>query len=110
MDQERSEIPISALADPTDMFPAAARGDAWRQSEPGSEMARRLEEKLRDAGWALAFPREANALFVHLPDDVAERLRACGWQFYKFFEPDVYRLMCSWSITAQDIQDFAADL
>lgn len=43
MDQERSEIPISALADPTDMFPAAARGDAWRQSEPGSEMARRLE-------------------------------------------------------------------
>ena len=43
MDQQRSEISISALADPTDMFLAAARGDAWRQSEPGSEMARRLE-------------------------------------------------------------------
>jgi threonine aldolase len=73
-------------------------------------MARRLEEKLRAAGWALSFPREANALFVHLPDDIAERLRACGWQFYKFFEPDVHRLMCSWSTTAQDIEDFAADL
>ena len=65
---------------------------------------------LRAAGLALAFPREANALFVHLPDDIAERLRARGWQFYKFFEPDVCRLMCSWSTTTQDIEDFAADL
>ena len=25
-------------------------------------------------------------------------MEARGWHFYKFFEPDVYRLMCSWSV------------
>jgi threonine aldolase len=90
---------------------ALLANDVWlKNARHSNEMARRLEEKLRAAGLALAFPREANALFVHLPDDIAERLRARGWQFYKFFEPDVCRLMCSWSTTTQDIEDFTADL
>ena len=43
MDQERSEIPVAALAGPTDVLSAATRGDAWRQSGPSGEMARRSE-------------------------------------------------------------------
>jgi threonine aldolase len=89
---------------------ALLTNDLWlKNARHSNEMARRLEEKLCAAGWALAFPREANALFVHLPDNIAGRLWACGWQFYKFFEPDVYRLMCSWSTTTQDIEDFVTD-
>jgi threonine aldolase len=58
----------------------------------------------------LAFPREANALFIHLPNEIAHRLQERGWQFYKFFQSDLYRLMCSWATTAGDVEAFAADL
>jgi threonine aldolase len=33
-----------------------------------------------------------------------------GWHFYKFIEPDVYRLMCSWSTTDRDIAAFVAEV
>jgi threonine aldolase len=33
-----------------------------------------------------------------------------GWRFYKFIEPDVYRLMCSWATTESDIGDFIRDV
>jgi threonine aldolase len=73
-------------------------------------MARLLEEKLRAAGLAkFAFLREANSLFVHLPDELAQRLHARGWQFLKFIEPDVRRLMCSWSTTESEVDEFVAD-
>jgi threonine aldolase len=81
-----------------------------KNARHANEMAQLLEEKLRAAGFALAFPREANALFVRLPNDVAERLRTRGWQFYNFFEPDIYRLMCSWATTPEQIGEFSADL
>ena len=55
---------------------ALLANDVWlKNARHSNEMARRLEEKLRGSGlrhWP--FPREANALFVHLPDDIAERL------------------------------------
>ena len=41
---------------------------------------------------------------------VVERLQARGWHFYNFFEPGVYRLMCSWATTEEEIAQFAADL
>jgi threonine aldolase len=43
-------------------------------------------------------------------EKLARDLHARGWHFYKFIEPDVYRLMCSWSVTDQDISDFMADV
>jgi threonine aldolase len=85
--------------------------DIWlKNARHANEMARLLEERLRGAGLTLAFPREANALFVRLPGDVAERMRARGWHFYNFFELGVYRLMCSWATTEEEIAQFAADL
>ncbi len=90
---------------------ALLANDTWlKNARQANEMARLLEEKLRAAGPAnLAFPREANALFLHLPNDVANKVQARGWHFYKFLEPDVYRLMCSWSTTPSDVEAFAAD-
>lgn len=85
-------------------------GDVWlKNARQANKMARLLEEKLRAAGATLAFPREANALFLHLPNDMAEKLEARGWHFYKMIEPDIYRLMCSWATTPGEIDDFAAD-
>lgn len=85
--------------------------EVWlKNARHANAMARSLEEKLRSAGLALAFPREANAVFVRLPNDIVERLHGRGWQFYQFFEPDLYRLMCSWATTEQEIKEFVADV
>ena len=85
--------------------------DVWlKNARHANTMARLLEEKLRAIGLAnLAFPREANALFVRLPNDIVERMHAAGWHFQNFFEPGVYRLMCSWSTTEAEIEEFVAD-
>jgi len=45
-----------------------------------------------------------------LEDQVARGLHARGWRFYKFVEPDIYRLMCSWSTTDEDISMLVGDL
>jgi threonine aldolase len=58
----------------------------------------------------LEYPREASAVFLRMPEEVVAQLQRRGWQFYKFIEPDVYRLMCSWSVTEKDIDDFIQDL
>jgi len=85
--------------------------DVWlKNARHANAMARLLEEKLRAAGAPEpAFPPQANALFFDLPNDVSEKMHERGWRFYKFFEPAVCRLMCSWSVTEKEIDDFVAD-
>jgi threonine aldolase len=53
---------------------------------------------------------EANAVFVSMNERIVNFLHARGWQFYKFLEPDVYRLMCSWATTEEDISRLVADV
>ena len=86
-------------------------GEIWlKNARHANAMASLLAEKLRAAGLGqLAFPREANALFLHLPNEIAEQMRRRGWQFLKFVEPDIYRLMCSWATTETEIEEFVAD-
>jgi threonine aldolase len=73
--------------------------------------AKLLEQKLTAAlGSEPAFPCEASALFVRMADGLVRQLQARGWRFYKFIEPDTYRLMCSWSVTEKDIEDFVSDV
>ena len=75
-----------------------------------NERAKTLAEKLTEAlGGDLAFPCEASAVFLRMPDELVVQLHDRGWHFYKFVEPDVYRLMCSWSVTEEDIDDFIKD-
>ena len=76
-----------------------------------NERAKVLAEKLTAVlGVAPAFPREASAVFLRLPEELVAQLRGRGWHFYKFVEPDVYRLMCSWSVREKDIDDFIGDV
>jgi threonine aldolase len=82
-----------------------------RNARRANERATVLAEKLAAAaGLQPVFPREASAVFLRMPDQLVARLHGRGWHFYKFIEPDVYRLMCSWSVTEKDIDDFIADV
>lgn len=81
-------------------------GNARRANERAASLA----EKLTAAGLKQAFPREASAVFLHMPDQLVAQLHGRGWHFYKFVEPDVHRLMCSWSVTDKDIEDFVEDV
>ena len=78
---------------------------------PANEAARELARRLRqEAGIETVFPVESNVVFVQLDEQVVQGLHARGWRFYKFVEPNIYRLMCSWSTTDDDISMLVGDL
>jgi threonine aldolase len=88
------------------------QGGAWlenaRHSNSSAKMlARKLAVVL---GAEPVFPCEASAAFFRMTESLAASMRERGWRFYKFVEPDVYRLMCSWSTTERQIDDFVADM
>jgi threonine aldolase len=87
-------------------------GDVWlRNARHANEAARELAERLqKEAQIETVFPVESNAVFVQLHDQLVNDLQARGWRFYKFVEPDIYRLMCSWSTTKEDISRLVGDL
>jgi threonine aldolase len=86
--------------------------DVWlRNAQHANRAAHLLASRLRnEAGIESAFPVESNAVFVSLDERLASGLHARGWRFYKFIEPDVYRLMCSWSTTEEAISSLLADV
>ena len=86
--------------------------NAWiENARHSNQCAQLLTRKLAAAlGTDPVFPCEANAVFLRMPGQLSTQLHDRGWRFYKFIEPDVYRLMCSWSTTEQQIDDFVADL
>ena len=86
--------------------------NVWlRNAAHANESARCLTERLqRDAGIETTFPVEANAVFVSMDERLTTGLHARGWRFYRFVEPDVYRLMCSWVTTEEEISRFIADV
>ncbi len=87
-------------------------GDAWlRNAQHANDAARRLADRLRkEARMKSVFPLEANAVFVSMDERLASGLHARGWRFYKFIEPEVYRLMCSWATTEEEISSLLADV
>ena len=87
-------------------------GDVWlRNARHANQAARQLEQRLRGkVGIEPLFPVESNAVFVRMDDELVRGLEAFGWRFYKFIEPDVYRLMCSWATTEEEISSFVADV
>ncbi len=86
--------------------------DVWlKNARHANHAARQLAQRLqREANIEIAFPVEANAVFVRLNDQLVHGLQGRGWHFYKFIEPDVYRLMCSWATTEGDISDLIRDV
>jgi threonine aldolase len=87
-------------------------GDVWLQNaRHANSAARQLAQNLQsEANVEIVFPVQANAVFARMDDQLVHGLHARGWRFYKFIEPDVYRLMCSWATTESDIGDFIRDV
>ena len=85
--------------------------DVWlRNARHANEAARALAQRLRnEAEVETVFPVESNAVFVQLNDQVVQGLYTRGWRFYKFVEPAIYRLMCSWSTTDEEIAELVGD-
>ena len=85
---------------------------AWlRNAQRANNAARILSERLRQIdGIEVVFPCEANAVFLRMPESLVQSLHARGWHFYKFIQPDIYRVMCSWSVAEEDINDLVTDL
>jgi threonine aldolase len=86
-------------------------GDAWlRNAQHANAAARELARRLQGkANVQIVFPVEANAVFARMNDELVRVLETRGWRFYKFMEPDVYRLMCSWATNEREIADFVRD-
>jgi threonine aldolase len=82
-----------------------------RNAQHANDAAKRLAQRLKsEAKIDIVFSVEANAVFLRMSDEQVRNLRARGWHFYKFIEPDVYRVMCSWSVSEQAIEDFVGDV
>jgi threonine aldolase len=86
--------------------------DVWvRNARHANAMASKLAGRLSaDAKIDVVLPVEANALFVRMPKQLAHDLQSRGWHSYKFIEPDVYRLMCSWATTNAEIDQLVGDV
>ena len=88
------------------------KGDIWLwNAQQANRAARELARRLQgNANVEIVFPVEANAVFARMDNELVRGLEARGWRFYKFIEPDVYRLMCSWATTECDIESFIRDV
>jgi threonine aldolase len=88
---------------------ALIENNVWlKNARHANTAARRLADGLRDGGAEIVFPVESNAIFVRLDPNVVSKLRHLGWDFYKFIEPDIYRVMCAWSTNDEAIAAFLA--
>jgi threonine aldolase len=81
--------------------------NARRANASAASLARKLREV---GGFEPVVPQEANAIFLRMEEPLVARLHERGWHFYKFIEPDVYRLMCSWAVSEQVLDRFVADV
>jgi threonine aldolase len=89
---------------------ALLENDVWlKNARRANDAALRLADGLRDCGIEIVFPVESNAVFIRLEAIIARKLREIGWDFYKFIEPNVYRLMCAWSANDEAIAALLSD-
>jgi threonine aldolase len=97
-------------------FDALLEGDLWlANASHANTMARRLAGAVgRIEGAELAYPVEANGVFVTLPALAIDRLREAlpaALPFYVWDEAaGTIRLMCSWDTTPDDVDGLAGAL
>src|SRR6185437_3679409 len=69
-------------------------------------LAKRLKA---EANLSAAHPVDANAVFVKLPQPLAQGLNERGWEIHDFIG-GVSRMMCSWQTTEGDIEELMKDI
>lgn len=90
---------------------AILKDDVWlKNAHHANAMAQRLATGLQSiTNVSLMHPVQANGVFVNIPTNLQERLRAKGWKFYTFVPPAGCRLMCAWDTSVETIDAFLAD-
>lgn len=85
---------------------------AWlRNAEHANRQAARLEQALASiAGVKFMAQREANSVFLDLPEPAMKKLREAGWRFYTFIGASGARFMCSWDTQDEDVDALVADV
>ncbi|MGK7924383.1 MAG: low specificity L-threonine aldolase [Spirulina sp.] len=85
---------------------------AWlKNARHANQCAEYLEAQLKKIPETeIMLPREANAIFVKLPDRVIRALKTKGWHFYTFIGVGGVRFMCSWNTTRSRIDELVADI
>ena len=73
-------------------------------------MAVYLEQLLASAGFTPWITREANAIFIELPDRVSKSLRDKGWVFHGLTGGNVVRLMTGWDTQSETLEAFVRDI
>lgn len=87
-------------------------GSAWRDNAThANAMAARLGAGLAALpDCRLAEPVQANEVFIHLPDTVAEALKEAGSRFHPWSAggDGCHRFVCAWSTAQQDVDKVVA--
>lgn len=80
-------------------------GGAWlKNARHANGCAALLEKQLAAIdGINIMYPRQANSVFVEMPETIAAALRSAGWHFYSFIGSGGARFMCSWQTTESDV-------
>ena len=86
--------------------------DVWlKYARHANDCAAILEKAIMDIPEVdIMFPREANSVFVRMPEKVTDAVKKKGWRFYTFIGPGGARLMCSWDTAEDTIEAFINDL
>jgi threonine aldolase len=85
-------------------------GTWLRNAEHGNACAQRLVRQISGlAELEIAFPAQANAVFLRMPDAMAADLRSRGWRFYTFIG-GAARFMFAWDAEPQRVDELAADI
>lgn len=90
-------------------FVALLEHDLWLKSaQNANHMAQKLSGSLKNLdGVELVYPTQANAVFVKLPDGVADKVREHTY-FYDWDNAGTVRFVCSFDTTEQHIDDLIA--
>lgn len=84
---------------------------AWlRNAEHGNACALRLAQQIRGLPeLEVAFPAQANAVFLRMPEAMVAALRSRGWRFYTFIG-GAARFMFAWDAQPQRVDELASDI
>ncbi len=83
------------------------REGAWStRAAHANAMAQRLAALMP---FPVTHPVEANGVFVQMDEATLQRLRAQGWNVYRFTDGSV-RFMCSWATTVDAVEEIGAAL
>jgi len=85
---------------------------AWlRNATQANNCARLLENEVKKIpGVSIMFPSQANSVFLEMPPQALEALRAKGWHFYTFIGAGGGRFMCSWDTKVDEVAALVQDI